>query len=58
MARRLFGMTAAEAIEEGICISCNQIASEYIYSEAGQVEYNISGLCERCFDQLMKGGDR
>lgn len=47
-----FGMTAAEAIERGVCIRCKNSAAERIYSIIGKEEYKISGLCELCFDEI------
>lgn len=42
----------SEAFEKGICIKC-QKPPEW-YSDSGRREYNISGLCEYCFDEIMK----
>jgi hypothetical protein len=43
-----------EAWGKGVCASCLKPALENCYSDAGQKEYYISGLCERCFDQTTK----
>lgn len=42
--------TAAEARRGGICVLCRQPAR--FYSEAGRREFEISGLCEYCFDRI------
>lgn len=46
----IYGMTASEARNKGICIHCKQPPK--LYSEAGRREYQISGLCELCFDEI------
>lgn len=59
-ARELFGRTKAEAHRDGICIKCGSSVyfnkdsrlSGAIYTPAGLREYDISGLCEHCFDDL------
>jgi len=56
-ARKAFGMTKAEAMEKGICIECRNPATENrFYSEAGRKEYQISGMCEICFDACFGPG--
>ncbi len=52
MARSLYGTTAAEAIDKGICIQCGEAALEKCTTDAGRREYKISGLCEPCFDGI------
>jgi hypothetical protein len=52
-AKTLFGMSKEEAIEKGICIGCKKPALANCHSDAGRREYQISGLCERCFDRVM-----
>jgi len=53
-AKTLFGMTKDVAIEKGICIDCKKPVMANCYSDAGQREYQISGLCERCFNRIME----
>lgn len=63
IAKELFNLTPAEAIQQGICISCKQRIyysptkkaekEGHIYSIAGQNEYQISALCEYCFDKAF-----
>lgn len=57
MARNLYGVTKSEAISKGICIACKLPAKPRIYSDAGRREYQISGLCEVCFDEITKPRD-
>ena len=45
------GLTAAEAQQQGICIDCKQPPT--FHTEAGRREYQISGICEPCFDKLF-----
>ena len=52
LANELYGMTKNEANEKGICIQCQKPALENCYSKAGIKEYYISGLCEKCFDEI------
>lgn len=53
--KRIYGMTSKEAQKQGICIQCHEKASSRCYSDAGKREYKISGLCEKCFDEIMRG---
>lgn len=48
----LYKMTRLEALNKGICIQCHKEALPKCYSEAGRKEYRISGLCEKCFDDI------
>jgi hypothetical protein len=48
--KELYGLTKTEAMQAGICINCKKKATWY--SPAGKAEYNISGLCEPCFDDI------
>ena len=52
LAKYLYGITASEARSQGLCIQCKQPALERCYSDAGIREYQISGLCEKCFDEI------
>lgn len=53
IAKELFGETAEEAQEKGSCIQCKEPALANCYSDAGVAEYQISGLCEQCFDSMF-----
>lgn len=59
LSRAATGMTKAEALEKGICINCKlPDPLSRCYSEGGRREYYISGMCEKCFDELFaEGGD-
>ena len=52
MTKNLYKMTVKEAMEKGICIQCHEEALPNCYSDAGRREYRISGLCEKCFDEI------
>lgn len=53
ISKDIFGMTVKEAHAEGVCVQCKEPAEPKCYSDAGREEYEISGMCERCFDQLF-----
>jgi len=53
LAKQLFDKTISDAHKDGTCINCNEDALTNCYSEAGEREYKISGLCEKCFDELL-----
>lgn len=56
MARTAFG--AAPSDVPGHCIQCREgFSDSNVYSEAGWRETKISGLCERCFDEICKETD-
>lgn len=57
VAVELYGMTASEAQQKGICLECKEPALPKCYSNTGRKEYGISGLCEQCFDELTKEED-
>lgn len=48
LAKKAFGQTTQEAIDKGLCIACGEPAK--FYSEAGKREYQITGMCEYCYD--------
>ena len=48
-----FAEAKEQCIPMGICVECKQPAEPRIFTPAGQKEYAISGLCERCFDHLF-----
>ena len=52
-----FKLTRQEARESGRCVRCGEKAEPKIYSSAGQREYEASGLCEKCFDEIVAGSD-
>lgn len=49
LGRMLYGMTSQEAIEKHICICCKN--PPRFKTEAGKAEYQLSGMCEYCFDE-------
>ena len=53
-AKAAFGKTKKEVLKKGTCISCREQALPKCYSEAGRREYQISGLCELCFDEICE----
>lgn len=61
LAKETFGETSSEAQQKNTCVFCKaaitltaQPTKENgnIYSFAGRREYQISGICETCFDNL------
>lgn len=55
LAKDAYSMTVAEAKAKGICICCKKPPT--FYSEPGRREYQITGLCEPCFDKLADEGE-
>ncbi len=49
-----YGMTRHEAQNAAICINCLEPALAKCYSSAGVNEYSISGICEECFDEMLR----
>lgn len=49
IAMLLYGMTPSEAIDQNICIKCHE--PPQFKTKAGEAEYQLSGMCERCFDE-------
>jgi hypothetical protein len=55
------GMTRDEAVAKDICVRCKLPMHELGHPESrfktitGVKEYQISGLCEYCFDEIMEG---
>ena len=47
-----FGKGSDEIVAEGSCRRCHQPAGPKCYSDAGRREFQISGICERCFDAV------
>ena len=48
----LFGRPTSGALALGICVSCGEEAS-FFHSVISKAEYAISGLCERCQDEIF-----
>ena len=51
LAVNIYGMTKAEAHAKGICIQCRK--TPVFTSELGPKEYQISGLCDPCWDTIF-----
>ena len=47
-----YGRPTSGALALGICVSCAEDASSF-HSEIAKREYQISGLCERCQDEIF-----
>jgi hypothetical protein len=54
LSKELFGEHLSNAKSLGICIKCRQKALPRCTTDAGRREYEISGLCEVCFDGLFR----
>lgn len=54
VANAVFGMTIEEAHMKGVCIDCKEPAMPHCHSSDGILEYENSGLCEECFDEIME----
>lgn len=53
MAMSLFGMTKTEAHKKGICVKCKLPIKDFTLTERDEKEYNISGLCPKCFSDSV-----
>jgi hypothetical protein len=53
--REAFGETREEAQDKRVCVSCKQHPT--FTTEAGRREYEISGLCEPCWDRITMPPD-
>ena len=53
LAKSIYNMTAKEAIAKGICIDCKKPAVPRCHTALGAKEYEISGLCEECWDRTV-----
>jgi hypothetical protein len=53
--REAFGETREEAQDKRVCVSCKQHPT--FTTEAGRREYEISGLCEPCWNRIMMPPD-
>lgn len=53
LSKEIYGIPRSKAIEKGICLECKEPALAKCYSTAGRKKYQISGLCERCFDAIF-----
>jgi hypothetical protein len=51
VARQVFGRTRQEALEQRVCIRCGE--NPTFTTEAGRREYEISAVCEPCFDAMF-----
>ena len=54
LSKSIYGATAKETIKSGLCIDCGKEALPKCYSDAGRREYQITGLCEECFDSIFE----
>jgi len=55
LAKGLWGMSIDEAHEKRLCISCKKLIDDIGFpTEADRKEYEISGLCYKCFRELCE----
>lgn len=59
----MFGTKMSDAHKQNTCVKCKQKVlapcgtkwnRDLVYTVAGQREYAISGLCEKCFDSIFE----
>ena len=54
----IYDMTSTEALEKDICIDCKKdMKPDAFKTDAGRIEYAITGLCEDCYDKIFEEGD-
>jgi hypothetical protein len=46
------GVSRVGAVSEGSCVACSEMATEF-RDEISVGEYRISGLCQRCQDEVF-----
>jgi hypothetical protein len=56
LAKSAFGRTAPEAIEKRICTVCGQAVTGF-KNEVSVREYQITGYCQKCQDDVFEGGE-
>lgn len=57
-----FGKSRTDAMAEKVCVCCHKpvltadgsFDRDLIQTPAGEREYRISGICEKCFDALFE----
>ena len=55
-AMRLFGRSRSLAIAGSGCVKCGQSAVDF-RDELSRKEFNISGFCQKCQDEIFGGPD-
>lgn len=53
---RIFGVDRRSVIAQNKCTSCAGDAQEF-NDDLSRKEYSISGLCQKCQDEVFGGGD-
>lgn len=51
-----FGRSRTESIRNNICVDCGKAATEFT-NDISRKEYTISGLCQKCQDEIFQNGD-
>jgi hypothetical protein len=52
VAKVAFGRTLTKASRKGICVSCGKPVKEF-KDELSRKEYEISGICQECQDDIF-----
>ena len=52
VSEKLFGLKQSEAKAAGICSMCHKDIGEF-RNEISQIEFGISGLCQKCQDSMF-----
>ena len=53
IALKIWGMTKSEALSKGICVCCKKNIGDMHMREIDVSEWEKSGLCFECFDQVL-----
>lgn len=53
IAKAVWGRDPDKCKEKGICVACGEEALPKCYSKAGRDEYEITVICEECFDKIF-----
>jgi len=57
LAKKLFGRTLSESLEKHICVRCGRPVNDGDFrDEVSKKEYYLSGLCQKCQDEIWDRG--
>jgi len=54
LSKEVFGRTAPEAQKKSVCVCCGDLVDPLELSDLDWREYEISGLCPKCFEEITR----